>query len=90
MNAEGRALGAGNPRKFSTERGLALDGVVFDDVDTAERTVSRGEFALVVEDERRENEGELILVADAEPSPSRIHGAPYQRYRLHGGAGGHA
>jgi hypothetical protein len=83
-------LGAGNLRKFSTERGLAPDGLVFDDVDTAERTISRGEFVLVVDDERREDEGELIVTADADTLPISHSWCANQRYRLHGGAGRHA
>jgi 3,4-dihydroxy 2-butanone 4-phosphate synthase/GTP cyclohydrolase II len=65
MNAEGIEAGAGGLREFSPERGLAPGGVVFDEVDTAVRAVSRGEFVLVVDDEHRENEGDLIIAADA-------------------------
>nr|MBF0684716.1 3,4-dihydroxy-2-butanone-4-phosphate synthase [Pseudomonas sp.] len=38
---------------------------VFDDVETAIAAISRGEFVLVVDDEHRENEGDLIIAADA-------------------------
>jgi 3,4-dihydroxy 2-butanone 4-phosphate synthase / GTP cyclohydrolase II len=38
---------------------------VFDEVDTAVAAISRGEFVVVVDDENRENEGDLIIAADA-------------------------
>ena len=43
---------------------VALD-YVFDEVETAIAAVARGEFVLVVDDEHRENEGDLIIAADA-------------------------
>ena len=40
-------------------------GYVFDEIETAIAAMARGEFVLVVDDEHRENEGDLIIAADA-------------------------
>lgn len=45
-------------------RGASMVGA-YDSVDTAIAAVRRGEFVIVVDDEARENEGDLIIAADA-------------------------
>lgn len=65
MKAQAVGPGDGGLREFFPKRDLASGGMVFDEVETAVRAVSRGEFVLVVDDEQRENEGDLIIAADA-------------------------
>lgn len=40
------------------------DNVLFDDIESAVRAIGRGEFVVVVDDEDRENEGDLIMAAE--------------------------
>jgi 3,4-dihydroxy 2-butanone 4-phosphate synthase/GTP cyclohydrolase II len=43
----------------------AVEEGAYDTVDTAIGAIARGEFVLVVDDEHRENEGDLIIAAEA-------------------------
>jgi 3,4-dihydroxy 2-butanone 4-phosphate synthase/GTP cyclohydrolase II len=65
MKGQGIEPREGDMREFSPRHDLAPGAVVFDDLETAVRAVSRGEFVLVVDDEHRENEGDLVIAADA-------------------------
>ncbi|NML31693.1 3,4-dihydroxy-2-butanone-4-phosphate synthase [Paraburkholderia sp. G-4-1-8] len=55
---------ASAPLAASTRRGHAATPQ-FDTVPAAIRAIERGEFVIVVDDEDRENEGDLIIAADA-------------------------
>lgn len=46
-------------------RAEAASGFPFDTVAAAVAAIARGEFVVVVDDESRENEGDLIIAADA-------------------------
>lgn len=48
------------------------DNVVFDDIETAVKAIGRGEFVIVVDDEDRENEGDLIMAA-SKVAPEHIN-----------------
>lgn len=47
------------------DRAVETRDDAFDSVEAAIAAVGRGEFVVVVDDERRENEGDLIIAADA-------------------------
>jgi len=55
MNGRWRATQVSNPPKRS--------GFAFDDMESAMAAFARGEFLVVMDDENRENEGDLILAA---------------------------
>ena len=52
-------------------------------VESAIAAMAAGEFVLVVDDEDRENEGDLILAASTATSRAdRVHGASHERPHL--------
>jgi len=59
--------GPANEARQSMPAGLRRHGVTgtFDNVPAAIHAIERGEFVLVMDDESRENEGDLIIAADA-------------------------
>ena len=65
-------------------------GVRLDPVEDAVAAIARGEAVVVVDDEDRENEGDLIFAAQqATPELVGLHDPAHLRLRLraHGGAG---
>jgi 3,4-dihydroxy-2-butanone 4-phosphate synthase len=58
-------LETGSGAELEAMRKTGLEDCRFDAVETAIAAIARGEFVVVVDDEHRENEGDLIMAADA-------------------------
>ena len=60
-----------------------VDEADFSSIQSAVDAIARGEFVVVVDDENRENEGDLIIAAGgSHAGRARIHGALYKRSYL--------